>query len=237
MTTYPALTPARTQARKRLAELLAQAVQLAAIPALDAAITAEIKSVEDAVAQYEVSFYDWVDQTLRGRMSKVDLARAMRALIRSEARVVYVEGLEEGGVPEEDMSDADETHIDDWIQGQLAHVAQFAADVVAASKLKGDQRTAAENAIARRVDEWVAAFRALGTMALMSAKGDQMATWRYGETDHCETCQGLHGKRRRLSWFLDNGYIPREPGSATLDCHGFFCQCGLYDDKGRQLVP
>lgn len=62
--------------------------------------------------------------------------------------------------------------------------------------------------------------------------------WEYGDTDHCSTCASLNGQVHPLSWYLDNGFIPQESGSETLDCHGYNCQCRIKDPKtGRQILP
>lgn len=234
----------RAEARAHLFAFLHDAALLAPDAAAEAeqfarAALGALKSVDDEVDGYLVTLSDWVQQAFGGRMTKVDLARAMRAMIRAEARTVYIAGLEEGGVPEEDMDEEDEQAIDDWIAGQLPHVAGFAADAVAA----GSDEALREQ-IGRRVDEWVASFRALGTQGVMSARRNEMGTWEYDpDKEHCQSgngkmgCEELNGQRHRLSWFTRNGYIPQEPGSDALACGGWECGCKIKNDKGKQLVP
>jgi hypothetical protein len=63
--------------------------------------------------------------------------------------------------------------------------------------------------------------------------------WELGATEqHCTTCADLNGKTHPLSWYLDNGYIPQEAGSGTLECGGWNCSCIIVDPKtGVQLIP
>jgi len=68
------------------------------------------------------------------------------------------------------------------------------------------------------------------------ARGE-MGTWQYGSTEHCNTCAMLNGQRHPLEWFVDRGYIPQQPGSGSLDCGGWQCQCRIINDQGEQIIP
>jgi hypothetical protein len=35
---------------------------------------------------------------------------------------------------------------------------------------------------------------------------------------------------------LDKGYIPQQPGSETLACGGWNCDCQIVDDDGERLL-
>jgi len=74
--------------------------------------------------------------------------------------------------------------------------------------------------------------------AIMMADRSRIAIWRLGQTeDHCETCAGLDGNEHTLGWFLDNGYIPQQRGSTTLECGGWRCDCRIEDKDGNQIMP
>lgn len=197
------------------------------------------KDAAEEVDAYASLLDDFIRQAWRGDMSRVDFARAHRELIREYARVVYIQGLEDCGVPEEEMDDSDDATIEDWTRGQLDHVSDFAAAVLAA---RGDET--AQSAIEGRAELWVEALRGLATRACMSADKNKMGTWKFDpRKEHCVahdgrvSCAWLNEKRHRLSWFLDNDYIPQEPGSETLGCGGWNCGCKIVDDRGRQLLP
>ena len=88
-----------------------------------------------------------------------------------------------------------------------------------------------------RMQMWVNAMSSLEGQAKMSVQANAMGTWKLGKTEeHCDTCRKLNGKRHRLRWFTDQGFIPREPGSETLECGGWNCDCGIFSDSGSQLI-
>lgn len=196
------------------------------------------KSINEIARDFENALENAVVDVVNGNMTRAALAALMRELIIDSARAVFVEGMKEGdkGLTEADIDDEDEAVIREWILSQVRHINDFADAVAEAAKLKGDERTEARNALLKRVELWVEALRGLGLRGTASAKGNMMVTWRYGDTEHCDTCRSLNGKRRRLKWFTGKGYIPREPGSATLDCNGYNCQCQLVDDRGSVVL-
>lgn len=221
------LPPAISKAAERLGAALDAVAVYFGVP------LTQFKDAAEEVDAYAALLDDFIRQAWAGDMSLVDFRRAHNALIRESARSVYIQGLEDCGVSEEDMTDSDDATIEDWTRGQLEHVADFAAAVLAARGYD-----AAQEAVSAQAELWVKALRGLATRACMSADADKMGTWEYDpDKEHCTTCEKLDGKRHRMSWFLDNGYIPQEPGSETLECGGWRCGCKIVDDKGKQLLP
>ena len=51
------------------------------------------------------------------------------------------------------------------------------------------------------------------------------------------TCADLNGQKHPLKWYREEGYIPQEAGSVTLDCGGWKCQCRVLGPDGEQLLP
>ncbi len=210
-------------------------VRAAMRAALNAGVAALRQALKDAggeVDAYAALLSGYVDDALAGRMDKVDLTRAHRELIREYAREVYVAALDDAGVPEEDMEQEDDDAIAAWVADQLGYVGDFATAVIAARGTDNASET-----MQGRVDAWVASLRALAGVATLSAKRNMTLVWRYGDTDHCDTCEKLNGERHRAKWFTDRGYIPQEPGSGTLDCGGWRCKCVLEDAEGNQVIP
>lgn len=197
----------------------------------------EQKSVNEVVRSFDDTLTRFCYEAFNGSMSGADFSRSLRALLRSVADEAYSEGMREGGVkdPDEVLDDKDEQTIKGWLATQLEHVRDFAD---AANDVRGaDDKESARRAVLDRVDLWAQSLQVLGNLGFASAKRNMMVAWRYGDTEHCDTCNGLNGKRRRLKWFVENGYIPREPGSETLDCGGYNCQCSLVDDDGKVIMP
>lgn len=190
------------------------------------------RTISQVVSTYRDQLTNFVHETLNGSMDAIDLRRAHREMIRRLGPSAYVEGLREGGIPQEEMDAQDKAAIQEWQDTQLAHVNQFAADAVAA---RGDDNKQAQ--ILSRLDMWVNAMQTIGGMGLMSAQKNQAGTWRLGATEaHCKTCNALNGKRHRLSWYSSRGLIPREPGSKTLMCKGYNCLCGIFGDEGKRIL-
>lgn len=189
------------------------------------------RSVESVAATYGEQLQAIADDAANGA-SQDEIAKRHRELIVATAILAYVAGMQAGGVSGDEMTDAEKLVLAGWTTEQLSHVDDFAAAAVAAG-----QDPAERDKIVARVELWIAALIALGGMGRMAAQSDMAGTWRLGETEqHCRTCAGLHGKRHRLSWYKARGLIPREPGSTTLECRGFRCDCHIYSDKGDVLL-
>ena len=192
-----------------------------------------LKDVGDITHEYEKQLSRFAFQGYEGLMDATDLARAHRALIRTLAPKAYTEGMKAGGIEDAtEMDDDDRAAIAEWVTGQLEFVRSFAKDAVAA-KLNAEKR----NAIQDRVGTWAQSMQTLGDLGRASAQGNAMGTWKYGDTEHCDTCRALNGQRKRLKTWIRQGLIPQQPGSTSLDCGGWNCQCKIIDDRGRQLLP
>jgi len=190
------------------------------------------RTISQVVSTYRDQLTNFTHETLNGSMDAVDMRRAHGALVRQLGPQAYYEGLREGGIPAEEADNADKKAITDWVRGQLSHVNGFAADTVAA---RGD--SGKRTGIMTRLGLWIESMQTVGNLGVMSAKKNTMGVWTLGATEkHCRTCNGLHGKRHRLSWYSSRGLVPRQPGNAALECKGYKCLCEILDDKGNKLV-
>ena len=87
-----------------------------------------------------------------------------------------------------------------------------------------------------RADGYTSTVMSVYNAAVMFAKGSRMLTWHLGNTEkHCETCKRLDGKQHPAYWYIDNNYIPRQPG-AGMDCAGYNCDCSLTDRSGNEVT-
>ncbi len=214
------LTPEHHAAASRVADLIARA----------------LKSVQDALDEFEIAASEAVVDVFSGG-SAAAAENSFSAFIRAYGRMAYTEGMKEGGIddPEAEITDEDEAAIDAWTVTQLGFVGGF-IDAAEATR-SAEDRGAAQEAVLNRLQLWIGSLRDIGSQGKASAQKNMMVTWVYGDTDHCDTCARLNGKRKRLSWFMKNGYRPQENGSETLDCHGFNCQCTLVNDDGDVVYP
>jgi hypothetical protein len=208
------------------------AIAADALKQMAAILNVTSKSVDEIVAEYDNTLTANVRRGFRGQTDERELAAAHRDMIRAFAPQAYYEGLRQGGVEQDEADDDDRATIKDWIGEQLSHVRGFAEAVMDAKRDK-----ALQDAVYARLDQWLRALQSLGNLGYASAQKNAMGIWEYGATEHCATCAQLNGKRHRLKWYLQKGYIPREPGSQTLDCGGWECQCQIIADNGRVLLP
>lgn len=222
-----------TDDREQIAANLADAIRVVARVVRER--YGGMKSINEVVRRYRDAFENVLYDAFNKRVSQSSLVAKLAAIIESNAGDAYREGMKQGGGdPDTDFTKDDQNIIDDWITTQINALAGFAQ---AAVDVRGaDDKDVARAAILDRVDLWVDNLNMLGNLGAAS-QSDPMVTWVYGDADHCETCAGLNGKRHKLSWFIDKGYIPQERGSETLDCHGYHCQCKLVDAKGNQVMP
>lgn len=187
---------------------------------------------------YEVRLSEYVADVFNGEMDADILALAHRQLIRSYGYDVYLEGMRDGGIddPEANLTEEDEARIFAFINDQLSHVLPFARDAQAARELPTvAERAAAQRAINERVKLWGQRMAEHGATGTASARGDRLARWVLGPTEHCRDCLHYAGfKPHRLSYWMRRT-LPR---SHDLECHGFNCRCTLQDPQtGEVLYP
>lgn len=158
-----------------------------------------------------------------GFVSDSSILGDTRRLIKDGVADAYIEGLKEGGIPADEMSDDDALMIVELSSNQLEYVTDF---VRAIRDAKGDKQ-AQRDILDNRIDLWAASIEAAGMQGLASANANEMVTWKLGKTEeHCATCQKLNGQTHRRKWFADRNYFPRTPG-ADLECGGYNCDCSL----------
>lgn len=86
-----------------------------------------------------------------------------------------------------------------------------------------------------KADGYTNALKGVYNVGKLMAKPNQLLTWKYGETEHCDTCERLNGQRHKAAWYIARNYIPGKPGAA-MECGGYRCQCGLYDANGLEVT-
>lgn len=194
----------------------------------------EGKSIDSAVARYRKSLRAITRSYFSGDAKRADFEQAVGDAIRVDAEFAFDEGLKEGGAGIDEISEQEQSYLDDWIANQLGFVGGLGDALEAA---KGDK--AAQKSFYTRLDMWVDSMNTLAMTGRGFASADQMGQWQFGATEqHCSTCEKLAGgPPHRVSWFLKRGYIPRENGSDTLECKGFKCDCSIVGVKsGDRLL-
>lgn len=187
-----------------------------------------------AWATIEQSGYEPKDVLKSGIQAQV--RNDHKALIRASAPEVYIEGLREGDLTGDDLDEEDRATIKAWIDSQLPYVNEFSKAVVDAAGDKDKKR-----AILDRINYWVNALETLGLLGLASANKNMKVRWvlngHHVTEEHCKTCPHLDSLApHRLSWYTKRGYIPRQPGSATLECGGWECGCALVNVRTGEII-
>ncbi len=195
------------------------------------------KSVDSVAAVYKGFLVKIASDTYMGG-APIDMWRQHKAGIEAYGRQVFFAGMTAGGVenPQEVMDAEERAYLDKWIREQKGYTESFARWV---AKIEpGVEGLADLKQLDARIELWLENLRALGSAGYAFARKNQTGIWHLGATEqHCTTCAMLNGKRRRLKWFLQNGYIPRQPGSDTLECGGWNCDCYITSPSGEWLLP
>ena len=142
--------------------------------------------------------------------------------IRSGLTAAWNAGAKKGGIKPEELTLDEQTELQNIIFSQFGHIAKLASWIEQNNKASGSKL----GAVLSRIELWVQAYPSTFDKAYAMAAGDQKAKWIYGDTDHCSTCQTLHGKVKRMSFWLTH-VMPRNPPNSKLECKGFRCQCRL----------
>lgn len=187
-------------------------------------------------SEYEGKLLDYMTDYLKSSRSvTIDKNKFNRA-INDGFTFAFVAGWSDAGASK--LTDEAQA----WLNGRIEQEIQFVSPLFADLKaLRDDPEIPLEVKI-QSAEQHAAAYAntLIGVYAEGKMQGDpeRDGEWEYGDTDHCDTCADLNGQVHPLSWFLDNGYIPQEAGSPTLDCGGWRCKCKIKDPKtGKQLIP
>jgi hypothetical protein len=214
--------------------LLAQAALMVGELLLSRRGLVTTKSVTSVVTGYRDDLTRNFQDVLDGSMTIGEASRAHRSSLRHDAEMVYIEGLAEGDVPANEIDNDDRMAISQWVQEQSGYVSGLWQDI----KRIDSSDTAAIRDMYGRIGMWADSLRSLGAVARASALANTMGTWHLGKTEqHCASCSKLDGTRHRLSYFTSRGLIPQQPGSETLACGGWACDCTVRSDKGKVLLP
>lgn len=100
---------------------------------------------------------------------------------------------------------------------------------VASVAFGGDEDEATDELIGNRVTLWGTGLAAVYYLGFLRASDDdELLAWLTGATDSCRDCASQDGQTRtRREWrqLADAGIFP---GSRSLACNGYNCQCGLF---------
>lgn len=213
---------------------------LAAIGSVDAWLRGQgIKAAVPATDDYSATRADLVKRLKDAFLSFVSSSRgqryknAARTALAEDIPAAFYAGYIDGAGADAETEPEDEK----WLTAKQGEQLDFLADAFGALADLRDNETATEAGIDARVETWAATLDSIYAQGRLRGAGNKMLTWHVGSTEkHCATCLKLDGQRHSAKWWLKKGYIPREPGSETLECHGYQCDCWLEDDDGNEFT-
>src|SRR3990172_10391788 len=169
------------------------------------------------------AIYDYLTGSGYITIYKALMAAAISQAYIETADVAYEEG--GGTLPLDDETAA-------WARAELDAQLSFVDGLfenLRELRKEGEVNAAAE--ALGRANGWASGLDGFYNEAVLRGSRNQLVTWHLGATEkHCATCISLDGKRHRISWLIDNNYIPRKPG-AGMDCNGYNCDCSITNKK------
>lgn len=213
------------------ADMLLEAIKTckgshAAIDAVFKQVSAQvaIKAIQATRLDFEGDFEELLRRARDGSMQRVQWASAVRTMMRHNGRKAFVDGLEDGGISEPELSEEDTITINSLLQEQ----SQF---VTALGKLLFKEDGVSDPQAVQKPAMWFnKAIMPLYQAGLASADKNGLYEWAVGNTEHCDTCLRLDGQRHRMRDYMRKGLMPQ---SDLLDCKGYNCECRLVRVFGK----
>ena len=192
----------------------------------------DIASIED---EYNTKLYGVMDDYTQTDRPITAFKNAFKRVVYegffAAAKSGWIDGGAKGSISED---------VTSYVNARFERETQFIDELFKELKEKRKTGTADEVAgyIKARADGYTGTLDGVYVYAKMAAQKERIGIWRYGDTvAHCQTCSDLEGEKHPLSWFIDNGYIPRQRGSTTLECGGWHCECEIVDaETGERIV-
>ena len=192
-----------------------------------------LAQVED---EYATTLYEIMDDYANSERPITAFRNRYNRAVNDAFNVAVVAGWADGGatgrIPGE---------LQDWTNERIDRESNFVADMF--NDLREMRKTSTPdqlaNFISDRAEGYTATLEGVYLQGKAYAMGERPGQWQYGATEeHCDTCRMLADKSPQpLRWFRDNGYIPRQRGSSTLECGGWRCDCSVVDpETGEQLL-
>jgi hypothetical protein len=157
-----------------------------------------------------------------GALRKPQALRVFRRNIETAIERAWLEGAQECGIQEDELTVDELTARDEFIFDQSEFATGFIDDIAAQSKANGGSLTP----LLQRAEMWINQYSSARQQSEVLACANEKRVWRVGRTEHCKTCLALNGQVRRLS-FWQNNVLPRNAPNPKLQCQGFRCQCTL----------
>lgn len=228
----------REQAAKATADAQEQREKAADLDAsadkLGATIGEVKKNKVKSIAGFEAALTGAVTGLWSGTIGTFTFIFTMQLILRQFLTEAWEKGAKDCGISPDEMTDAEKSAMNSFINGQIGWVIGFAADIQAHSQAGGHEL----EPLLVRMQLWVLRYNEARERGKAMACADKKLMWVLGIAEHCKSCIRLNGKVKRASVWAALGIIPRVAGAVYLICRGYNCQCNFVEtDKPVSRGP
>lgn len=176
------------------------------------------KAIQATRIDFEDSVEDLLLEAVAGNIDRRRFGNRLRNLVQVAIGKAFIDGLEDGGITEPQLTDEDSDWIGDFFDEQRKYVIEltnaiYKDDRVTEDEAKGKPAMWFNKSVVPAYHE-----------GLASASKNGAFEWVLGKTEeHCRSCLKLDGQVRRISFWQDNIM----PQSGALACKGYRCDCRL----------
>lgn len=183
-----------------------------------------VKAINQTQSAFEDEFNDLLAKALNDEASRRTWAASLRYLLNKYSKLAFADGLTDGGLDSDEMDDEDK----DALAAHLAEQSQYVTGLGDAiyKREEVDDKLAQQKSIMWWNKSCYGAYQA----GLVSADKNGLYLWRYGDSEHCDSCIKMNDQRHRLKDYHRKGILPK---ADSLECKGFNCACELVRVSGK----
>lgn len=183
------------------------------------------KAIQATRLDFEGAFEDMLAQARGENMTRRRFGIVLRALLRKFGTQAFRDGLVDGGVDTEALTNEEQASLNAMLAEQSKYVTQF-GDVLfhgdGISNLQADQKP---------ILWFNKSIMPLYEAGRLAADANGLYEWQLGRTEeHCNTCLAADTQIHRLSEWHAKNIIPQ---GDHLECGGWHCDCKFMRRKGK----
>lgn len=190
-------------------------------------VLAKVTGYLKTVAYYQRVLDKNVRDLYASRMDEAAFIDDLVRLVDEQFTRAWNEGMRANDLdPAADMTEEWAEILDEAKLAELDYIESFAADIRAAAEAE-----ASIDQFRARAEIWANRYNEIVNLSKITTGGKVKYEWRYGETEHCDTCQSLNGIVAFATEWEQAGI---QPQSRLLECGGWNCQCQLETTDKRR---
>jgi hypothetical protein len=198
-------------------------------------------SLADIEDEYATTLYEIMDDYANSERPVTSFRNRYARAANDAMNLAVVAGWSDGGADGPIPSE-----LQSWVNGRIDQERDYISDMF--RDLRELRKTATPDELANfihaRAEGYTGSLEGVYLQGKAYAMGERPGRWELGATqEHCISqggtmgCAELSGQVHPVNWYIQRGYIPRQPGNPNLTCHGFHCDCRVVDpETGEQLL-